>query len=104
VAMVAAPTMLAAPALPAAQASCSAESCVTRVADKEDSLLSLPRGMDQCDRSGPAAACSLAYSPADYVPGTPALPAGQIACADGAGKMPTLATDSWGDRPRKSQY
>jgi hypothetical protein len=97
VAMVAAPTMLAAPALPAAQASCSAESCVTRVADKEDSLLSLPRGMDQCDRSGPAAACSLAYSPADYVPGTPALPAGQIACAADAGKWLPIAPAACGD-------
>jgi glycoside hydrolase-like protein len=84
--LVAAPTVLAAPALQVAQSTCSSESCVTRVADREDSLLSLPKGMDQCHSSGPATACSLAGSPADYIPGTPAAPAGQVACAADAGK------------------
>ena len=84
--MVAAPTALAAPALQVAQSACTDQGCMRPVANQENPLLSLPKGLDQCRNSGPSAACSITSSPADYIPGTPAVPAGQVACAGADGK------------------
>jgi glycoside hydrolase-like protein len=74
------PTVLAAPALNTTQSACSIEGCINPVAIENDARLVLPAGKQQCRDSGPAAACATEGSPADYVPGTPAEPAGQTAC------------------------
>lgn len=81
VALVAAPAVLAAPALEVSRSICADEHCVSQSAAQEDSLLSLPKGLQQCHDSGPAAACSQVDSPSDYVPGNATTPAGQTACA-----------------------
>jgi hypothetical protein len=89
IAVAATPTVLAAPALPVTQSVCSAEGCVPGPANAMDnSRLSLPKGLRQCQDSGPAAACANGGSPADYVPGTPAAPAGQVDCPIDAKTVP----------------
>ena len=70
---------------------------MTPVANDENSLLSLPKGQDQCHNSGPSAACSTVISPADYVPGTPALPVGQVACSSADGKSLPSTPAACGD-------
>ena len=86
VALVAAPTVLAAPALEASRSICADEHCVSPTGAQEDSIVSLPKGLQQCRDSGPAAACSRAGSPSDYVPGNAATPTGLTSCAS-VGKL-----------------
>ncbi|HEY3085723.1 MAG TPA: glycoside hydrolase domain-containing protein [Candidatus Dormibacteraeota bacterium] len=88
VALAASPAVLAAPALKVTQSACSIEGCPSPVAVVNDARLSLPKGLEQCANSGPAAACASAWSPADYVPGSPAVPAGQASCSTGAKSVP----------------
>jgi Rv2525c-like, glycoside hydrolase-like domain len=88
-ALAAGPTVLAAPALQVTHSACSTERCApTRPEAVADSNLSLPKGLIQCHDSGPAAACDHRGSPADFVPGSPVLPAGQVACAADGKALP----------------
>jgi len=88
VAVVAAPTVLATPAMAVTQTACTADGCApTPGTSVDDSRLSLPEGHRRCQDSGPAAACAVGESPADYLPGTPATPPGQAACSSGGKKV-----------------
>ena len=97
VALVAAPTVLAAPALEVSRSICADEQCKSVAAAQQDSMLSLPKGLDQCRESGPSAACSKADTPSDYVPGNAATPAGLTVCS-AVGKLlpetPAACTNS----------
>jgi hypothetical protein len=89
VALAASPTVLAAPALRVTQSACSVEGCAASpVAIVDDARVSLPRGLEQCAESGPAAACASGWSPADYLPGSPAVPAGLTTCSTDAKSLP----------------
>ena len=87
VALVAAPTVLAAPAIEVSRSICADEQCTAPAAAQEDSMLSLPKGLEPCGNSGPGAACSQVGSPSDYVPGNAGTPAGLTACAPAANKL-----------------
>jgi hypothetical protein len=80
VVMAATPPILAVPALNVTQSACSIEGCLNPVAIEDDARLTLPTGKQQCRDSGPGAACAEGGTPADRVPGTPTVPAGQAAC------------------------
>ncbi|HEX9363935.1 MAG TPA: glycoside hydrolase domain-containing protein [Candidatus Dormibacteraeota bacterium] len=89
VALAASPTVLAAPAPQVTQSACSVEGCAASpVAVVDDARLSLPKGLEQCADSGPAAACTSAWTPADYLPGSPAVPAGLTTCSTDAKSIP----------------
>ena len=81
VALAAAPTVLAAPALEVSRSVCADQHCAAPGTAAQASMLSLPSGLEQCRDSGPSAACSQVGSPSDFVPGNAATPAGLTACA-----------------------
>jgi len=63
-------------------ASCSAQGETVR-----NPNVSLPAGAQQCEDSGPAAACSHEAYPSNTAAGIPSSPAGQGLCAPADGKL-----------------